>query len=1307
MSNQNTSVPSDPDDWSQASYPETVVPSQSSESIATGLSAYNQPENNNSSLATSRRTLSRSNSMDTMISFAERTKIPKEDVNFFTKYPVQYQQGLRPNEQPSIQAPKSDRRRNSETQLTPEMKRSMLKEGWVRLLTQAVDTTKPTKKKPVKYPSYDEWYESKQVEDQQRKRLQVFESFCPQASQDAAKSNQGEKLHFDQWLQESNAANAAAQAIAADVINKRISETSEKLASVSGEKNSVQIQQDLITQLTKQLAQDLQVDEFDTQRQAEILQTLDEALNPPQSQDRFESMQHSADVVNAIVDQDTDDDDSEKETNMPNKKNCSKRIADDTYQLPRYIRGSAWKSFQQNNKSWEDDVGLDETPTIPVQMNRVELNAYAPEFEPRPIRSSASDTAVRYSNLCPQTQQRIYPNLQNTLPHVQQQRNPAFHTQATPQPQGIVLPPLPVYTQITGPNTQRRRSFSGLPETPPINFFYPPNLQRDPPRPNPEPQPNPLPPPIQPYPQNGYQPPVRRPPSPGPYSPPPRHPFPYPPAPPGYPWPNYNHPAHSQTSYATSTGTYTGSNKLVIKDNISQHIDAIQANQDTKDATLSAISCTNQNLIHFLDYVTHGRGNPEQIKQMSQQIINLAAQERNDPMLAQLAHAKQLRNIYDTKYTMPTINHTTRANPWLLRPRNILDGVIPFDREQNPNQNFANVWNEILRYTQNAQLTERDYIDILIKVCKGSARDELHNLTSNNACDLKTILDHLHAIYATHRTIEDDIAELKRFTRRENEDIKYCMARARSTVIKLKPATLMMSNSSDWHDTEHATLQSILFSVVAPQTRAAMELERRQRLQQGASTSIDVLMQFVRDYEIAHNAVPSTPVQTQGVYLPTHLAHTASFTAGSDSSSSSTDPPQTVAALAENVRFLATQVATISGSDNRRTRERSRNDRRGSHNSRSSSQLKSSFKPSQQKLTPSKDSLRLHLTPPSASRNAMDTQEELIRTPSQVVSNPQPFSQSDRAKSTTAQYGSTPPYSPPYLTPYQHRSPTPERASSRNDGYRSPSRNDYHPADREYRRNNSFDRQRSRRDSSFDRNRDLSESRTDTRRSSTQPGNNPDGRQRTTSYSESRYEPRYRSSASATRVNYDQNNSTSAMRQNYDGYSGNRNSSVRPRDNFNGNNGRDFNRSRNNYRDASPNSGNRNYRDRNSPSANRGNYSNTSQNNERRNEFNRTNNRTPNNNYSSNNSRNGQRSRNNSFSGNRGYHNNNPSWRQNGTKTVFNSPDVTVTIDDRMYRCNYPECHSIHFIETGCPLDNAARNEAIQEVKSQTKKPLN
>jgi hypothetical protein len=56
---------------------------------------------------------------------------------------------------------------------------------------------------------------------------------------------------------------------------------------------------------------------------------------------------------------------------------------------------------------------------------------------------------------------------------------------------------------------------------------------------------------------------------------------------------------------------------------------------------------------------------------------------------------------------------------------------------------------------------------------------------------------------------------------------------------------------------------------------------------------------------------------------------------------------------------------------------------------------------------------------------------------------------------------------------------------------------------------------------------------------------------------------------------------------------------------------------------------------------------------------------------------------------------------------VFNSPDVTVTIDDRMYRCNYPECHSIHYIDIGCPLEQEAKQRAIQDVKDQSAKSLN
>lgn len=314
--------------------------------------------------------------------------------------------------------------------------------------------------------------------------------------------------------------------------------------------------------------------------------------------------------------------------------------------------------------------------------------------------------------------------------------------------------------------------------------------------------------------------------------------------------------------------------RLEIADPIQQHINNLKATQQTKQTTFDALSNTNAVLLHLLNYVTTGTGNPVQLAQLTQQNMNnLAMQQMTDSTADKLETSDKLRQVYEAKLRMPPLSVYNTTDPDLLKAKNVLAAVSIFDPDKNKDQDFTSTWNEILRYTRGHALSEQNYIDLLFYVLKGSPRQDLLEMTNNFQTSLSGILDHFYDIYCKRRTMEDDVSALRTFTRKANEGIRECMARAKHQVAKLRQTTMLLHGS--YTESENAILQSILFAVLLPPTRAAIEMERRQRQKYGAASSLDVLTQFVIDYETAHQQIPSQDIPVTGLYLPSHLAHLA------------------------------------------------------------------------------------------------------------------------------------------------------------------------------------------------------------------------------------------------------------------------------------------------------------------------------------------------------------------------------------------------------------------------------------------------
>ena len=88
---------------------------------------------------------------------------------------------------------------------------------------------------------------------------------------------------------------------------------------------------------------------------------------------------------------------------------------------------------------------------------------------------------------------------------------------------------------------------------------------------------------------------------------------------------------------------------------------------------------------------------------------------------------------------------------------------------------------------------------------------------------LKVILDKLCVLYDTTQTLDD-------FKREKNKKLKKSMARANKLIRRLEP----LSTKAAWPETYNNMQKAILRQVVAPTTRALIDMEEHQLIKAGA-----------------------------------------------------------------------------------------------------------------------------------------------------------------------------------------------------------------------------------------------------------------------------------------------------------------------------------------------------------------------------------------------------------------------------------------------------------------------------------------
>jgi hypothetical protein len=114
---------------------------------------------------------------------------------------------------------------------------------------------------------------------------------------------------------------------------------------------------------------------------------------------------------------------------------------------------------------------------------------------------------------------------------------------------------------------------------------------------------------------------------------------------------------------------------------------------------------------------------------------------------------------------------------------------------------------------------------------------------------LKDIVDELCVLYDTTQTLDD-------FKREKNENLKK--SRANKLIRCLEP----LATEAAWPETYNIMRKVILRQVVAPTTRAHIDMEEHCLIKAGAVYDVDSLIKMAHEYESYHSAIPTKDIQT-------------------------------------------------------------------------------------------------------------------------------------------------------------------------------------------------------------------------------------------------------------------------------------------------------------------------------------------------------------------------------------------------------------------------------------------------------------
>ena len=280
-----------------------------------------------------------------------------------------------------------------------------------------------------------------------------------------------------------------------------------------------------------------------------------------------------------------------------------------------------------------------------------------------------------------------------------------------------------------------------------------------------------------------------------------------------------------------------------------QHIKAISERTekdaqhlDTQASVIAALQILN----------TQGQFTPI-IEHMSNTAQQSAAQLLSTKQ--QITKVTNLANRFTVTVPKPLIEPAPYG---FVRDREVLDlrhidkRVPHFDPDKDPNRCFAKFMHELNKVAKGQYLQEHNWFAIFQNLLRGEARDEF-NTCQENDYSIEQTVEYLGKLYTRTKTIEDDKRELETFARKPNEDINRVMARYSSKVQKLQH----LYDSAAFPAILEAKLQTGLFALITPKTKAYLEIESNKATMAGAPFTVESLIQLANTYEKSYNEVPT------------------------------------------------------------------------------------------------------------------------------------------------------------------------------------------------------------------------------------------------------------------------------------------------------------------------------------------------------------------------------------------------------------------------------------------------------------------
>ena len=238
-----------------------------------------------------------------------------------------------------------------------------------------------------------------------------------------------------------------------------------------------------------------------------------------------------------------------------------------------------------------------------------------------------------------------------------------------------------------------------------------------------------------------------------------------------------------------------------------------------------------------------------------------ARRQQADGKARQIKQAENLANVYTSKLEVPPLaQNNAHYNAFIyskLQAHNVGMAMKRFNRDKDPQADFADTWNQILNYTKDFLLTEQSYFEILLSLVEGSAFKVANDMV-RHGFTLADVLDNMEMQFCKKKTINDYIDDINNFERMQDEDIGSTMSRAQITVQKI----CKHYPSSEWESNKERILNSILGQVITANTRANLEVEEAKHSRIGTKMSYKAKLDHVENHEKAYDEKPMHAVKT-------------------------------------------------------------------------------------------------------------------------------------------------------------------------------------------------------------------------------------------------------------------------------------------------------------------------------------------------------------------------------------------------------------------------------------------------------------